>query len=158
MREPQSLGEVLARSGLGKPGGQKLKLGLIQAGWNRLVGDRLADHSAPTKLSRGVLSVAADGPAWASELSVITGDLMSSLELMLGKGAVRKIRIRSSTFSSRRDTGIEGEENIYSSPAKNAENIPGLESIRDVEMREAVARALRASRARKQSKGKKDTG
>jgi predicted nucleic acid-binding Zn ribbon protein len=43
--------------------------------WAEVVGEQVADHSRPAGLRDGVLTVAVDHHAWASQLRMLSGDI-----------------------------------------------------------------------------------
>ena len=65
----------------------------IQRDWARLVGRRLAAHTKPVSLRRGVLTVHADGPGDGFALRYHTPELLKQLQTTL-PGKVEEIAIR----------------------------------------------------------------
>ena len=65
----------------------------IQRDWTRLVGRRLAAHTKPSSLRRGVLTVHADGPGDGFALSYRKPELLERLRKAL-PGSVEEILIR----------------------------------------------------------------
>jgi len=47
--------------------------------WEELVGDHLAEHVRPVRIDRGVLLVEVDEPAWATQVTLLSGDLKRRL-------------------------------------------------------------------------------
>jgi predicted nucleic acid-binding Zn ribbon protein len=62
--------------------------------WPDLVGAGVAGHSRPRSLRDGVLVVAVDEPAWATQLRWLESDLLARLAEALGDGVVRAIEVR----------------------------------------------------------------
>lgn len=62
--------------------------------WEDLVGPGVAAHTTPVSLHDGVLVIAVDDPAWASQLRYMTADLLTRIAGWTGAGAVRELRIR----------------------------------------------------------------
>jgi len=56
-----------------------LGLGAIKEGWPAVVGDQIASHARPLRLTDGVLVVAVDQPAWATQLRLHAGRLLGPL-------------------------------------------------------------------------------
>ncbi|HEX6255343.1 MAG TPA: DUF721 domain-containing protein [Euzebyales bacterium] len=77
-----------------------LVAGDLQADWEAIVGAQLAGHTAPLRLSGGVLVLAARTPLWAAEVRQFGTVIMRRVNERLGEGTVRTI-----TVSVRRDTG-----------------------------------------------------
>jgi predicted nucleic acid-binding Zn ribbon protein len=77
---------------LGAPSAAVLETVFSQ--WAHVVGAGLAAHSRPLSLSGGVLVVAADDPAWGSELRYLSSRLLARIEQVAGMGAVTKMEVR----------------------------------------------------------------
>ena len=69
-------------------------LGALFGRWPELVGATLAAHCRPLSLSRGVLLVAVDHGAWASQLQWLESDVLRRLEERLGAGVVTALEVR----------------------------------------------------------------
>ncbi len=67
--------------------------GSVFAQWARIVGPDLAAHTAPERLDGAELVVAADSTAWATQLRLLAGELIRRLDLELGQGAIRRVRV-----------------------------------------------------------------
>lgn len=66
--------------------------------WAVIVGEPVASHTRPMKLREGVLTVAVDDPAWASQLRFLESDLLEALSTQPGGEAIGRIE-----FMVRRD-------------------------------------------------------
>ena len=62
--------------------------------WPEVVGEALAAHCRPISLRAGVLTIAADEPAWGAQLSWLEADLRRRLDEAIGAGAVTRIAVR----------------------------------------------------------------
>lgn len=65
----------------------------IRDSWVELVGASLAAHSAPVNLRSGVLRIAVDDPAWASQFRYLADGLVEALTERVTGGAVREISV-----------------------------------------------------------------
>jgi predicted nucleic acid-binding Zn ribbon protein len=92
--EPRRVGEGLDRvaASLGVPDAAVLPA--VFGGWEELVGARVAAHARPLSLRAGVLAVAVDEPAWATQLRFLEGDLLGRLAERVGSGKVARIEVR----------------------------------------------------------------
>jgi hypothetical protein len=149
----------MSRGRVQGPKRKKHRLDLLVVNWSHIVGERLAAHSAPTRLIRGTLTVAADSPAWAAELSMATDSLLRKIGGLMGDQAVRRVRVQSRERApegdqENADAGAagEGRESLEVS-GKLSEDIGALE---DEDMRKALARLVRASSTTRQSEHKED--
>ncbi|WP_369807566.1 DUF721 family protein [Mycobacterium sp. 4858] len=92
-RDPQPLGR-LARD-LAKKRGWSAQVaeGTVLGNWSTVVGAQIADHATPTALSDGVLSVAAESTAWATQLRMIQAQLLAKIAAAVGNGVVTSLKI-----------------------------------------------------------------
>ncbi|MGD1172599.1 DUF721 family protein [Mycobacterium seoulense] len=92
-RDPQPLGR-LARD-LAKKRGWSTQVaeGTVLGNWSSVVGAQIADHATPTALSDGVLSVAAESTAWATQLRMIQSQLLAKIAAAVGNGVVTSLKI-----------------------------------------------------------------
>ncbi len=93
-REPEPVAsslDRLARS-LGAP--RPVVLAAVFARWEELVGRDVAAHATPLSLRDGVLVIAVDQPAWATQLRYLASDLIARLAAETEGGEVREVQIR----------------------------------------------------------------
>jgi predicted nucleic acid-binding Zn ribbon protein len=69
-------------------------LSTVFASWPEMVGESVAQHSRPRSLRDGVLVVAVDEPAWATQLRWLEADLLTRLREVLGPDQVARIEVR----------------------------------------------------------------
>lgn len=62
--------------------------------WDDVVGAAVAAHARPLSLRDGVLSVAVDNPAWATQLRLLGNDLLARLSEAAGPGVVTSLDVR----------------------------------------------------------------
>lgn len=93
VRDPQPLGR-LARDLAKKRGwsGQVAE-GTVLGNWASVVGQQIAEHAAPTSLNDGVLNVAAESTAWATQLRMIQAQLLAKIAAAVGNGVVKSLKI-----------------------------------------------------------------
>ena len=70
--------------------------------WAQIVGADLAAHTKPESLTDGELTVTADSTAWATQLRLLAGQLVHRLNVELGDGAVRRVKVRGPASAQRR--------------------------------------------------------
>ncbi|MGI5119594.1 DUF721 domain-containing protein [Marinactinospora thermotolerans] len=93
-REPQLFGDAI-RSWLIEHGWQEqVAIGGVFGRWDQIVGAGLAEHVRPETFEEGELVVAADSPAWATQVRALTPQLLRRLNEELGQGSVRSIKVR----------------------------------------------------------------
>ncbi len=154
MSEPESLGSIISKSRIKGRKKGKQRLDLLKANWAHIVGDRMAEHCEPRKLSRGELVVAADGGSWASELAMTTERMLARIEKIMCDRAVKKIKVqaRDITMSA---AGRAAEEKAERAADLDRELEGGLGeeigAMADQEMKSALVRLMRASKACEQN-------
>lgn len=92
-RDPQPLGR--AANDLAKTRGWSPRVaeGTVFAQWPTVVGDDIAAHAVPTALHDGVLQVAAESTAWATQLRLIQSQLLAKIAAAVGDGVVTAVKI-----------------------------------------------------------------
>ncbi|HVL28975.1 MAG TPA: DUF721 domain-containing protein, partial [Acidimicrobiales bacterium] len=90
---PRRLGDSLDRitRSLGGPGADALRT--IFSRWEEIVGPTVAAHARPLSLHRGTLTVAADQPGWATQLTYLEADLKRRVDEVAGPGTVSRVRV-----------------------------------------------------------------
>lgn len=92
-RDPQPLGS-LARDVAKKRGwSSRVAEGAVFGQWPSVVGQQIAEHATPTGLRDGVLSVAAESTAWATQLRIIQAQLIAKIAAAVGDGVVTSLKI-----------------------------------------------------------------
>src|SRR5271156_6112532 len=93
VRDPQPLGR-LTRD-LAKKRGWSIRVaeGTVLGHWPSVVGHQIADHATPTALNDGVLSVAAESTAWATQLRMVQAQVLAKIAAAVGNGVVTSLRI-----------------------------------------------------------------
>ncbi len=69
-------------------------LAQLRLRWHALIGDPMAAHCEPTHYEAGRLTVAADGPAWASRVRQQEGALLRALKADPALRALREIKVQ----------------------------------------------------------------
>ncbi|WP_442933530.1 DUF721 domain-containing protein [Micromonospora sp. CPCC 206060] len=92
-RDPQMLGTVLARLVKARGWQQPAAEATVFGAWERVVGPEIAKHSRPVKLEDGTLTVEAESTAWATQLRLLTGSLLTRIARELGHNVVRRLHI-----------------------------------------------------------------
>ena len=67
--------------------------GTVFGHWSSVVGHQIADHATPTALNDGVLSVAAESTAWATQLRMIQAQILAKIAAAVGNGVVTSLKI-----------------------------------------------------------------
>lgn len=77
-------------------------VGSVFGHWAQIVGADLAAHTTPESLTDGELTIAADSTAWATQVRLLAGQLVHRLNVELGDGSVRRVKVRGPASAQRR--------------------------------------------------------
>ena len=92
-RDPQGIDRVL-RTVLGNLGWNAgMSTGRVLEEWDQIVGERLAAHCRPVSFEDGVLVVSASSSAWASQLRMLSGQLVTTIEEHVGSHVVSELKV-----------------------------------------------------------------
>jgi predicted nucleic acid-binding Zn ribbon protein len=72
---------------------QGLMVGRLARGWVEVVGERLAEESAPARLEAGTLTVSATSGGWGAQLQFLARDVRDRANRALGSDAVKRVRV-----------------------------------------------------------------
>jgi len=81
--EPQALGSVIEALGAERRLAAGLLLGTLGRRWDAVVGERLAEETAPAALDGGVLWVRASSAAWAAQIKFLAGEVTAAANRLL---------------------------------------------------------------------------
>lgn len=70
-----------------------IAVGRLAAGWESIVGPRLAAETAPTSLDRGTLVVAASSGPWGAQARFLADEIRSQANSALGVEVVRTVQV-----------------------------------------------------------------
>ncbi len=82
-------------------GPDRHQVGGLFGRWDEVVGPQIAAHVRPVRLDEGRLVVEVDDPAWATQVTLLSGDLRSRLADSVGV-VVAEIDVRVRRTSNRR--------------------------------------------------------
>lgn len=100
VRDPQPLGRVARDLAKKRGWSAQVAEGTVLGNWTAVVGHQIADHAVPTSLNDGVLSVAAESTAWATQLRMIQAQLLAKIAAAVGDGVVTSLKITGPTAPS----------------------------------------------------------
>lgn len=92
-RDPTLVGDALERLAMERGWRAELSVGALIGRWRSVVGDETADHCQPESFEDGRLVVRADSTAWATQLRLLEGQLLATLEREVGEDVVRQITV-----------------------------------------------------------------
>ena len=91
--DPKPVGDLLHELIKGKGWRERMLFGRLRDEWASAVGADVAARSTPVALNAGILSIKADGAAWASELTLLGRSIIEKVDSYLGGGVVREVRV-----------------------------------------------------------------
>lgn len=92
-RDPQPLGRVSRELAKSQGWSGRVAEGRVFAQWTAVVGDQIAEHAEPTSLRDGILHVAAESTAWATQLRMVQAQLLAKIAEAVGDGVVTALKI-----------------------------------------------------------------
>jgi predicted nucleic acid-binding Zn ribbon protein len=92
-RDPQPLGSLARELAKKRGWSAQVAEGTVLGNWATVVGHQIADHAVPTALKEGVLSVAAESTAWATQLRMVQSQLLAKIAAAVGNGVVTSLKI-----------------------------------------------------------------
>jgi predicted nucleic acid-binding Zn ribbon protein len=99
-RDPQPLGRVARDLAKKRGWSAHVAEGTVLGQWPAVVGRQIADHATPVGLSDGVLSVAAESTAWATQLRMVQAQVLAKIAAAVGNGVVTSLKITGPTAPS----------------------------------------------------------
>jgi predicted nucleic acid-binding Zn ribbon protein len=92
-RDPQPFGVILAKLVKTRGWQQPAAEGRIFGLWPKMVGEDLASHCRPVKLEDGELTIEAESTAWATQIRLLAGKLLSRIASEAGRDVVKRIHV-----------------------------------------------------------------
>ena len=90
-RDPEGLGGVFNRLLSERGWNSPVAVGSVLARWTELVGSEIAGHCRPESFDGTTVLVRCDSTAWATQLRLISSDLLRRFDAELGSGVVTRI-------------------------------------------------------------------
>lgn len=92
-RDPQGLGTVFGRLLSERGWNSPVAVGSVMARWAELVGPEIAAHCTPESFHQTTILVRCDSTAWATQLRLISSDLIRRFDHELGAGVVTAMTV-----------------------------------------------------------------
>jgi predicted nucleic acid-binding Zn ribbon protein len=92
--DPQPLGHAIDGLLADQGWRRRAAVGGAFGRWSEIVGPDLAAHARPDGFAEGVLTIACDSTAWATQVRLLAPNLVRRLNAELGDGTVRRVRVR----------------------------------------------------------------
>ncbi|MEU1995244.1 DUF721 family protein [Nocardia gamkensis] len=92
-RDPQPLSRLTGSIAKNRGWSTKVAEGMVFGRWAGVVGEDIAAHATPITLKDGVLSIAAESTAWATQLRMLQGQILAKINAAVGQGVVTSLKI-----------------------------------------------------------------
>lgn len=91
--DPQLISDVLKNLIQDREWQSGIAEGSLFANWEKLVGVEIAEHTEPIAILDGVLTIKTSSTAWATQLNLISSDVLASLQASAPGALVEKLSI-----------------------------------------------------------------
>lgn len=92
-RDPRAIGEVIGRLSKSRGWSTQVAVGSVLGRWAEIVGEEIAAHSKPESFEDTVVVVRCDSTSWATQLRLLSHELLKRFDAELGPGIVTVIRV-----------------------------------------------------------------
>ena len=92
-RDPRGIGEVISRLSKTRGWGTQVAVGSVLGRWEEIVGPDEAAHCKPESFADTVVVVRCDSTSWATQLRLLTHQLLKRFDAELGPGIVTVIKV-----------------------------------------------------------------
>lgn len=92
-RDPQLLGSTVRRLVDDQGWDLSLRVHGVFGRWAQIVGEEIAQHATPESFVDGKLTVRTDSTAWATQLRLLSSDVLARLNAELGHGTVTLLEV-----------------------------------------------------------------
>ncbi len=72
---------------------EQIEVSSVTARWREVVGDQIADHCEPIGFEQGQLTVQASSTSWATQLTLMSGQLRHRINEEFGREVVRELTV-----------------------------------------------------------------
>ena len=91
--DPQLISDVLKNLIQDREWHSGIAEGNLFANWENIVGADIAEHTEPIAILEGVLTIRTSSTAWATQLNLISNDVLASLQASAPGALVEKLSI-----------------------------------------------------------------
>jgi predicted nucleic acid-binding Zn ribbon protein len=96
-RDPGRIGDALRDLVGDREWGDTLAAAGVVGRWDQIVGADVAAHCRPTRLQGGELTLVAESTAWATQIRLLSRQLVERISSEVGPGVVRAVRVHGPT-------------------------------------------------------------
>jgi predicted nucleic acid-binding Zn ribbon protein len=92
-RDPEGVGNVFSRMLAERGWKSPVAIGSVLTRWDEIVGADIAAHCVPESFDADTVLVRCDSTAWATQLRLITPQVLQRFEAELGAGVVKRLSV-----------------------------------------------------------------
>lgn len=92
-RDPQNLSSVMERMMAARGWKEPVAVSAVLARWDELMGQDVAEHAKPEKYEDSTVTVRCTSTAWATNLRMMTSEIIKKFDRELGEGVVTQVII-----------------------------------------------------------------
>lgn len=92
-RDPEGVGNVFSRMLAERGWKSPVAIGSVLSRWDEIVGAEIAAHCVPESFDADTVLVRCDSTAWATQLRLITPQVLQRFEAELGAGVVTRLSV-----------------------------------------------------------------
>ncbi|MFC3300829.1 DUF721 domain-containing protein [Arthrobacter agilis] len=92
-RDPEGVGNVFSRMLADRGWKSPVAVGSVLARWGEIVGAEIAAHCVPESFDSDTVLVRCDSTAWATQLRLVTPQVLQRFEAELGPGVVTRLSV-----------------------------------------------------------------
>lgn len=92
-RDPEGVGDVFSRMLAERGWKSPVAIGAVLGRWHEIVGREIAAHCVPESFDADTVLVRCDSTAWATQVRLITPQVLQRFETELGAGVVKKLSV-----------------------------------------------------------------
>lgn len=92
-RDPEGVGKVFSKMLADRGWKSPVAIGSVLSRWHEIVGSDIAAHCVPESFDVDTVLVRCDSTAWATQLRLITPQVLQRFEAELGAGVVKRLSV-----------------------------------------------------------------
>ncbi|MGP9782715.1 RNA-binding protein [Arthrobacter sp. MYb211] len=92
-RDPHAIGEIVNRMSKSRGWNTQVAVGSVLGRWAELVGENVAAHCKPESFEDTVVVVRCDSTSWATQLRLLSHQILKKIDAELGPGIVTVIKV-----------------------------------------------------------------
>ncbi|MBF0147460.1 MAG: DUF721 domain-containing protein [Magnetococcales bacterium] len=118
------------------------KARFLSAIWSRAVGEQMARHSQPERLTNGLLTVRVDSPVWATQMIHMKPGLLAAIQKCSPDSRIRDLRLIQGTLRTSIDNRVQrpAEQLPPPLPEESDKATRMVASVSDPDLRNALGR------------------